>query len=999
MNVSKTNKRAIIGFIFAFSILFLLGFPSSATELPRPTYNNSFIFSFIYNITKAPSSETEYIKSQFGNGLYAPLTFTTFSGVEMDWHWNVSKADNGIPKFKTFIDSAVTESKKYGVGLHLVLNYGGSRSVDIYDPAKTEDIRNAQWYNDNNITSQTQMEVHELNEYVYTTFSRYARKLRKHIESAVLAAFKYLKKIQDQNPDLVITVSAPGEAELNALRINGGTIQEFFCDYSPFAVLEFRDWITHQGEYGSGGKYNGQGYENGGTRYQGDTGLENFNHDFGTAFTSWDLKYYHWSLSDPQDSTYTDTINPDPNIIPFNDYSFGAMKPQSGAHYIAGGFDPPRIMKEKGEDPFCDLFQDFREWMVHHYIYDMAQIVRTSGFAKDHYFSHQIPADYLWGTRPNDPEVPLNERYYASASPLWTAKTFSDVGMGITMYDINFISHYARTSLYAVPAISSMATNWGAFEYNPEVVVTNTLNDINTADSIVEQIQRLYDYHAHAIGFYSWDGNPDVRFGGTNRELAAKQFFDTIKDKARQAVTTVFTPPAVNGFIGTYDLKSDGVTLSWSSKIWSDLKYLWSNWGDFKTFIIYRGYSPDFTCNANTQIGQATSFTYTDRNFYKSGKVYYKITAANVNDATGPVASISVSVPITGTPVLTVSKNALILGKTIGGPCSAPQLFRITNTGNAPMNWTVQKNVDWITCTPTSGLDNGTVIVTVNAAHKTAGTYTGSITINAGNATGSPKTVSVTLRVIDAETDAAPFGAFEVPSGNDPVQGSIPLCGWALDDIGIESVKIYRKDGTKSVFIDNAVFIDGVRPDLAAAYNTYPGNTRAGWGYMLLTNFLPGNGNGTFEFVAVARDVSGHETVIGTKTITCDNAHAVKPFGTIDTPAQGGTVSGSSYVVFGWALTPQPNTIPLDGSTIDVFIDDVNVGHPVYNNYREDIALSFPKYFNSAGAVGYFILDATKYAEGIHTISWRVTDSGGNTDGIGSRYFYVNGEHRIGDYR
>ena len=47
-----------------------------------------------------------------------------------------------------------------------------------------------------------------------------------------------------------------------------------------------------------------------------------------------------------------------------------------------------------------------------------------------------------------------------------------------------------------------------------------------------------------------------------------------------------------------------------------------------------------------------------------------------------------------------------------------------------------------------------------------------------------------------------------------------------------------------------------------------------------------------------------------------NNAASVLPFGTIDTPAQGQTISGTDFINFGWVLTPQPNIIPIDGSTI-----------------------------------------------------------------------------------
>ncbi len=70
-------------------------------------------------------------------------------------------------------------------------------------------------------------------------------------------------------------------------------------------------------------------------------------------------------------------------------------------------------------------------------------------------------------------------------------------------------------------------------------------------------------------------------------------------------------------------------------------------------------------------------------------------------------------------------------------------------------------------------------------------------------------------------------------------------------------------------------------------------------------------------------------------------------------------------------------------------MDGVNKGHPTYNIYRPDIAGLFPGYANSNGAVGYFYLDTTAYENGVHTIQWTATDNGGNTDGIGSRYFTI----------
>jgi len=230
------------------------------------------------------------------------------------------------------------------------------------------------------------------------------------------------------------------------------------------------------------------------------------------------------------------------------------------------------------------------------------------------------------------------------------------------------------------------------------------------------------------------------------------------------------------------------------------------------------------------------------------------------------------------------------------------------------------------------------------------------------------------------------------------VMSSIPVTGWVLDEIGIDKVTIWRDavpaEGGGEIYIGDAVLVEDVRPDVEQAYPTYPLNYRAGWGYMLLTNMLPNSGNGTFTLHAYAKDLSGHEIKLGSKTIVCDNAHAIKPFGAIDAPAQGGEASGGNYKNQGWALTPMPNKIPVDGSTIKVYIDGQKVGNCNYNIYREDIAALFPGYANSNGALAYFEFDTTAYENGVHTIQWVVTDNAGNTDGIGSRYFTI---HNPGD--
>jgi hypothetical protein len=133
---------------------------------------------------------------------------------------------------------------------------------------------------------------------------------------------------------------------------------------------------------------------------------------------------------------------------------------------------------------------------------------------------------------------------------------------------------------------------------------------------------------------------------------------------------------------------------------------------------------------------------------------------------------------------------------------------------------------------------------------------------------------------------------------------------------------------------------------------------------------------------------------------------------------------------FTWALTPDSNTIPdagdillpLDGSTMFMFVDAVPVAAVNYNNCRgsvgtppppgvfcnDDVANIFgnpvpqpplttrtsnPTRFRNLdegrGAIGANSIDTTLLANGVHTVQWSVTDSNGRVEGIGSRFFTV----------
>jgi len=364
-------------------------------------------------------------------------------------------------------------------------------------------------------------------------------------------------------------------------------------------------------------------------------------------------------------------------------------------------------------------------------------------------------------------------------------------------------------------------------------------------------------------------------------------------------------------------------------------------------------------------------------------------------------ADTTTTVNVVITPEIRVSRTALVFGGVKDGTATQTQTVLITSPGT----WTATPSAAWIQVTPATGTGTGAFNVSAIPGTLAAGAYAGTISIADPIATNTPVAIQVTMNIYTPGAGRAPFGDFATPlDGTTGITGAIPVTGWVLDDVEVTEVDIkrdpYAGDPVEAigpdglVFVGYGIFVEGARPDVESTYSTYPLNYRAGWGYMLLTNFLPAQGNGTFRIHAFAIDKEGNKVLLGSKTITCDNAHAVKPFGTIDTPAQGGNASGNPSLNFGWVLTPLPKTVPKDGSTIEVYVDSVKLGNlatapNVYNQYREDVARAFPGLNNTSGPVGAFFLNTTALTNGVHTIFWIATDDAGAADGIGSRYFNI----------
>ena len=152
---------------------------------------------------------------------------------------------------------------------------------------------------------------------------------------------------------------------------------------------------------------------------------------------------------------------------------------------------------------------------------------------------------------------------------------------------------------------------------------------------------------------------------------------------------------------------------------------------------------------------------------------------------------------------------------------------------------------------------------------------------------------------------------------------------------------------------------------------------------------LPNQGNGTFTFHMWAFDQEGQGGPLGSRTVVAQNSGATEPFGAIDTPGQGETISGANYANFGWVLSRTRRADPPGGGAVFVFIDGVAVGSPSGWARRADLSALFPSYPGINTALGVFSFNTLSLANGLHTIVWVVTDNAGVTGGVGSRFFSV----------
>lgn len=329
----------------------------------------------------------------------------------------------------------------------------------------------------------------------------------------------------------------------------------------------------------------------------------------------------------------------------------------------------------------------------------------------------------------------------------------------------------------------------------------------------------------------------------------------------------------------------------------------------------------------------------------------------------GPVI-IDHSIP----PQIGLSRTSLNFTKIKGGKLTPVEKVELKNLGDGTLAWTAAKSANWISVLPKSGTGDKILnIKIVNVFSLPVGTYSGTVTVACPGASNSPQTITVNLIVKAPRTDALPFGEFDFPAGETATFGaSIGLGGWALDDVAMQAVKIFRRlTPTTRKLIEKAVFVAGARPGIETNYSTYPQNYKAGWTYTLRNTQLPNAGVGVYTIEAYAFDTTGRKVLLGTKTLTGTGATALAAAETPDEPADGATVSGSVRIA-------APGKSASSGKAPAVWLDGLALRHSEYDGLLASAA---------------FDLDTTVLTEGWHTLAWNA--DGGET---GSRYVRVKND-------
>ncbi|HYR83758.1 MAG TPA: hypothetical protein VE422_06745 [Terriglobia bacterium] len=473
------------------SVLIAVAALTALAQSAKPSYEDSLVLAPLYieytsvSAGKFAAEATE-LRRRIGEAPHVLLGFAGFLWLDYDRTPPLDRPVEETMLASTLrnVDTIVQRARDNALVTHIALVSGFFHGWNrLREVAIREDVRNAQWFADGWIAPSADLTNPEVvPRSVWATPSSYALPLRTRMEETVRLVSRHLAGKMAEFPETLVSVSGDGEVELTWERnfgpeatgdnSKGGIV---YTDYSPFAVAEFRDWLrspTYSGDRTPASDDDGDGHT--------------FNKDFGQQFETWQLKYFEES-----------------GPISFAAYvELPDKLPTSGRYFINKGFDAPRAARAGNR--FWDAWVRFRQQMIVNYVRNFARWMTTSpSISPDRFYSHQIPADFLFGQRDS-------VRLHTSASPVETAFINPFGSAGVTAYNLFDGKRHLRTATPALfSEISSQSANWGVLEYNPSAPARPTIVPSTDSRYYLEELRMLYKFRPHVIVPFPWTELPE----------------------------------------------------------------------------------------------------------------------------------------------------------------------------------------------------------------------------------------------------------------------------------------------------------------------------------------------------------------------------------------------------------------------------------------------------------------------------------------------------------
>jgi hypothetical protein len=273
--------------------------------------------------------------------------------------------------------------------------------------------------------------------------------------------------------------------------------------------------------------------------------------------------------------------------------------------------------------------------------------------------------------------------------------------------------------------------------------------------------------------------------------------------------------------------------------------------------------------------------------------------------------------------------------------------------------------------------------------------------LSRGNFTDGPHSVSIQAResasqvtfpiatisvTVNSSLNQAPFGWIDIPSasGLEGFNGSYPVVGWAIDDVGVDHIDFLIDGqivaGAVGRGEPSTAIYGSPRPDIQAAFPDVPFSLYSGFQANIDSTKLI---NGLHILTVRATDGEGASREIGERTVqVINNGALLGPFGRIDFPLDKASMMCEVFVSGGCpspCIPPDTTLItnPVEGWALDVGAaldrgrvsyvellwdgalvantrsDCIQVGQTLNNCYginRPDVARAYSGYVNADNA-------------------------------------------------